>query len=98
MQYLVQWRLSSSARPMTQEDGITFIEQFIYPTRELCKKLQEEKRILAGGPVSRAIALALIVNAETARELDDLITNLPVWPRMETEIVPLTTPNRWFRH
>lgn len=91
MQYLVQLRLSSSARPMTQEDGIAFIEQFISPTLELCKRLQEEKRILAGGPVSGAIALALIVNAETARELDDLITSLPIWPRMETEITPLTT-------
>ena len=45
----------------------------------------------AGGPVSGAVALALIVNAESAHELDDLITSLPVWPRMETEVTPLTT-------
>ena len=91
MQYLVQLRLSSAARPMTQEDGIVFIEQFIFPTLELCKKLQEEKKIVAGGPTSGAVALVLIVNAESARELDDLITNLPVWPRMETEVTPLTS-------
>ena len=91
MQYLVQLRLSSSARPTTREDGIAFIEQFILPTLELCKKLQEEKKILAGGPLSGAVALALIVNAESARELDGLITSLPVWPRMETEVTPLTT-------
>ena len=91
MQYLVQLKLSSSARPMTPEDGIAFIEQFIFPTLELCKKLQEEKKIAAGGPVSGTVALALIVNAETAQELDDLITSLPVWPRMETEVTPLTT-------
>ena len=91
MQYLVQLRLSSAARPMTQEDGIVFIEQFIFPTLELCKKLQEEKKILAGGPMSGAVAIALIVNAESARELDDLITSFPVWPRMETEVTPLTT-------
>lgn len=91
MQYLVQLRLSSSARPMTQEDGIAFIEQFIFPTLELCKKLQEEKKIVAGGPMSGAVALVLIVNAESARELDDLITSLPVWPRMETEVTPLTS-------
>ena len=91
MQYLVQLRLSSSARPTTREDGIAFIEQFILPTLELCKKLQEEKKILAGGPLSGAAALALIVNAESARELDGLITSLPVWPRMETEVTPLTT-------
>ena len=91
MQYLVQLRLSSSARPTTQEDGIAFIEQYIFPTLELCKKLQEEKKILAGGPVSGTVALALFVNAESARELDDLITSLPVWPRMETEVIPLTS-------
>ncbi len=91
MQYLVQLRLSSSARPMTQADGIAFIEQFIFPTLELCKKLQEEQKIVAGGAVSGAAALVLIVNAESARELDDLITSLPVWPRMETEVTPLTS-------
>ncbi|MDA8091878.1 MAG: hypothetical protein M0Z61_16865 [Nitrospiraceae bacterium] len=91
MQYLVQMRLSSSARPMTSEEGVAFVEQFIFPTLELCKKLQQEKKIAAGGPVSGAVALALIVNAESAKELDDLITSLPVWPRMETEVTPLTT-------
>jgi muconolactone delta-isomerase len=91
MQYLVQMRLSSSARPMTQEDGVVFIKQYIFPTLELCKKLQEEKKILACGPTSGAVALALIVSAESAQELDDLITRLPVWPRMETEVIPLTS-------
>jgi muconolactone delta-isomerase len=91
MQYLVQLRLSSSARPMTPDAGIDFIEQFIFPTLELCKKLQEEQKILAGGPVSGAVALVLLVKAESAQELDDLITSLPVWPRMETQVIPLTT-------
>ena len=91
MQYLVQLKLSSSARPTTQGDGIAFIEQYIFPTLELCKKLQQEKKIVAGGPLSGTVALALIVNAESARELDDLITSLPVWSRMETEVTPLTS-------
>ncbi len=91
MQYLVQLRLSSSARPASQKDGVDFIEEFIFPTLELCKKLQEEKKILAGGPVSGSVALMLIVSAESARELDALITSLPIWPRMETQVIPLTT-------
>lgn len=41
--------------------------------------------------MSGAIGLALIVNAESALELDDLITSLPVWPRMEIDVTPLTT-------
>ena len=91
MQYLVQLRLNSSARPAGREEGITFMEKVILPTLERCKRLQEERKILAGLPVSGAIALVLIVTAESAKELDDLLTSLPVWPSMETEVIPLTT-------
>jgi muconolactone delta-isomerase len=91
MQYLVQLRLRSSASPMSPNDGIGFIEQLILPTLEQCKKLKDDGKILAGGPMSGAVALALIVTAESAQELDDLITSLPVWTRMETEVIPLTT-------
>lgn len=91
MQYLVQLRLRSSAGPMSPGNGIGFIEELILPTLERCKKLQEDKKILAGGPISGSVALALIVAAGSPQELDDLITSLPVWPRMETEVIPLTT-------
>jgi len=91
VEYLVQLRLISSVRPMRPDEGIAFIEQLIFPTLDKCKKLLGEKKILAGGPVSGAVALALIVAADSAQELDDLITSLPVWPRMETEVIPLTT-------
>jgi muconolactone delta-isomerase len=89
MNYLVQLKLVS--RPNTPQEGIVFIEQFILPTLELCKKLEAEKKIVAGGPLSGAVALFLIVSAESAQELDDLITSLPVWPRMETTVTPLST-------
>ncbi|HEX5482809.1 MAG TPA: muconolactone Delta-isomerase family protein [Terriglobia bacterium] len=91
MQYLVQMRLVPQGRPTTTEDGLAFIEQSILPTLERCEKLEDQKKILAGGPMSGAIALVLIVNAESARELDDVIESLPVWPRMEVEVTPLTT-------
>jgi len=91
MQYLVQMKIVPQARPMSAEEGAVFFEEFIRPTLELCKKLQDEKKILAGGPISGTIALALVVKADSAKELDDLVTSLPVWPRMETEITPLTT-------
>ena len=89
MLYLAQLKLVS--RPDTPQEGIVFIEQFILPTLELCKRLEAEKKIVAGGPLSGAVALSLIVSAESAQELDDLITSLPVWPRMETTVTPLST-------
>ena len=91
MQYLVQMKLVPQGRPTTTEEGAAFIEQFIFPTLQLCKKLLDQKKILAGGPMSGVIALVFIVNAESARELDDLLTSLPVWSRMETDVTPLTT-------
>ncbi len=91
MQYLVQMKIVPSGRPVSQEEGVAFFEELIRPTLEICKKLQEEKKILGGGPISGTIGLALLVQADSAKELDDLITGLPVWPRMETEVALLTT-------
>ena len=92
MNYLVQLKLAK--RPETPQESRVFIEQSILPTLEMCKRLEAEKRIVAGGPLSGAIALALIVNAKSAEELDGLISSLPVWPRMETTgstVTPLST-------
>ena len=89
MNYLVHLKLAE--RPATPQEGIAFIEQFIMPTLELCKKLEAQKKFVSGGPLSGAIALSLIVNAESAPELDDLISSLPVWPRMETTVTPLSS-------
>ena len=91
MQYLVEMNLADSGRPQSQQEGVTFIEQFVFPTLELCNKLQEEKKILAGGPVAGAIALALIIKAESIQELDELLESLPIWPLMETTVTPLTS-------
>ncbi len=91
MQYLVQMKLADSGRSTSPQEGVSFIEQFVLPTLELCKKLQEEKKILAGGPVGGAIALALVIKAESIQELDELIQSFPIWPRMETTVTPLTS-------
>lgn len=92
MNYLVQLKLAN--RPANPQEGISFIEQFILPTLELCKKLAAEKRILARGPLSGAIALSSIVSAESAQELDALIVSLPVWALMETAVTPLSFDGR----
>ena len=91
MEYLVNMRLADSGRSTTPAEGLTFVEQYILPTLELCQKLATENRILAGGPVSGTIGLAFIIRAETANEIDDIVAGLPVWPRMVTTVTPLTT-------
>ena len=91
MQYLVDMRLADSGRSTTPAEGLTFIEQYILPTLDLCERLEREGRIVAGGPVSAAVALSFIIRADSAREIDDIVGSLPVWPRMITAVTPLTT-------
>jgi hypothetical protein len=49
MQYLVQMNIVPEGRPKSVEEGEIFFKEFIRPTLELCKKLQAEEKILAGG-------------------------------------------------
>jgi muconolactone delta-isomerase len=41
--------------------------------------------------MSGTIGIALIIETGTVKELDELLTSLPVWTRMETTVIPLTT-------
>src|SRR5215813_10705210 len=91
MQYLVQMKLADSVRPRSPEEAIGFIEQYVFPTLDVSDKLLEEKKIAAGGPVGGAIALALVVRAESIQELDDVLESLPIWPLMQTTVIPLTS-------
>ena len=91
MQYLVQMKLADSVRPKSPDESIAFINQYVFPTLDVCEKLLEEKKIIAGGPLSGAIALALVAKAESIQELDHILESLPLWPMMQTTVIPLTT-------
>jgi muconolactone delta-isomerase len=91
MNYFVEMRLADSGRSGSPADGLVLIEQYVLPTLEHCQRLEAEGRILAGGPVSGAIALAFIIRAESAREIDDIVESIPIWPRMITTVTPLTS-------
>jgi muconolactone delta-isomerase len=91
MRYLIEMKLSGSARPKDPQDGILLIERYILPSLEICRKWQGEGKLLAGGPVSASIQLAFVLEVESVQELDELIESLPLWPLMETSVIPLTT-------
>ena len=61
MRYLIEMKLSGSARPKDPQDGILLIEQYILPSLEMCRKWQAERKLLAGGPVSASIQLAIVL-------------------------------------
>ena len=92
MPYLVDMKRAASRRPHGgAEAGSACIEPRILPSLEACETLLEEKKILAGGPAVGAIRRILIVSTDSAQERDELVSSLPIWPRMETTMVPLTT-------
>ena len=91
MRYLIEMKLSSSARPKDPQDGVFLIERYILPSLEICRKWQAEGKLLAGGPVSASIQLAFVLEVGFVQELDALVESLPLWPLMETRVTPLTT-------
>jgi muconolactone delta-isomerase len=91
MQYLIEMKLSGSARPKDPHDEIFLIERYIFPSVEIFRKWQAEGKLLAGGPVSASIQLAFVLEVESDLELDALVESLPLWPLMETTVTPLTT-------
>jgi alpha-beta hydrolase superfamily lysophospholipase len=91
MRYLVDMRLADASRPNTPQEGLSLIEQYVLPSLDLCRKYEEEKKIVAGGPMSATVGLALIVEAGSALELDQIVTSLPLWSRARTTVTPLTT-------
>ena len=91
MRYLIEMKLSSSMRSKVPQDGIFLIERYILPSLELCRKWQADGKLLAGGPVSGSIQLAIVLEVDSVQELDELIEGLPLWPLMDTSVIPLTT-------
>jgi muconolactone delta-isomerase len=91
MRYLIEMKLSGLARPKDPQGGILLIEQYILPSLQICRRWQAEGKLLAGGPVSASIQLAIVLEVESVQELDALVESLPLWPIMETSVTPLTT-------
>jgi hypothetical protein len=89
MHYLVQMNVTDAGRPTTLPEGLAFIEQYIAPSLELCKQWQSERKVVAGGPVGGSLEIAMIVEAGSIEQLDELLETLPIWPRMHTTVKQL---------
>jgi len=89
--YLVELKATPPGATATVADGIAFIEHSVLPTLAVCQRLQTAGTVVAGGPVPGAVALSFIVRVASAQELDELVASLPLWPRAQTTVTPLTT-------
>ncbi len=91
MLFLVELDHVKSGVLITPEAGRDFIEQIIFPTLARAEQLVAEKKILAGGLVVGRVALRFVVEADSLKDVDQLVSSLPLWPLAETRVTPLTT-------
>jgi hypothetical protein len=80
MLFLVELDHVKPGTTMTPESGRMFIEQVISPTIARAEQLIAEKKIVAGGPVAGRISLRLMVEADSASDVDRIISSFPPGP------------------
>lgn len=66
------------------------IENLVIPSFEALAKLQQEKKVLAGGIDSARRAGAFILDVASNEEMEQLMMGLPFWGVVKWEITPLT--------
>jgi muconolactone delta-isomerase len=89
MKFLVELDHVKTGPPLTQDTIRSFVEDIIFPTIARAEQLIQEGRIVAGGPVAGRIAIRFIAEVETAQQLDQLVSSLPLWTVAETRVTPL---------
>jgi len=89
MKFLVELTRPNTGQPMTNDAARRFMEVVILPTLARGEALAKEGLILAGGPVAGRIALRFIAEVESAQQLDEMLTSIPLWAVAETQVTPL---------
>jgi len=89
--YLVEMTFPPFGTLLTPQEVMAFSERMVLPTLETCQKLRAAGRIVAGGTTLAAVGFTFVARTETAQELEDMVTGLPLWTRAQTRIVPLGT-------
>ncbi len=89
MKFLVELDHLKTGQPFTEDTARSFIQGIIFPTLDKAEQLAQQGRIVAGGPVAGRIALRFIADVETAQQLDQLVSSLPLWTVADTSVTPL---------
>ncbi len=89
MLYLVDMTLAS--HPKTPEEGLDLITVSVLPTLAASKELEAKGIIVAGGLKTGQIGFAMILKVDSIEQLDEIIERLPIWPRMDTTVTPLSS-------
>jgi muconolactone delta-isomerase len=71
------------------EEAVELLETEVLPTFDELIRLEEGKKILAGGLPVGERAFVCIMDAASNEELDDILRDLPLWGSLEWEVTPL---------
>jgi len=87
MRYLV----SGSEGPgfASPEEAVEILEEVVLPTFDALRKLEAQKKIVAGGLPVGDRAFVFIAEAASNEELDRLLRSLPAWGVLEWHVTPL---------
>jgi len=89
MKYLIR----GSAGPgfATSAEEAEELEGKVLPSIEALAKLEQDKKIVAGGLPIGDRGFVFIVEASSNDEVDRLLRTLPMWGQLQWEITPLQT-------
>jgi len=73
----------------TPEEELQLLEKVVVPSLDALNKLQNEKRILAGGLKVGERAFVFVAEAESNEKLDRMLREIPFWGLLKWEVTPL---------
>ena len=89
MQYLETMTFVDPGPLLPPQQLVWMMRQAVLPGHEALISLQSEGKIVAGGIPVGERAIAFIAEADSPKELDSLILEIPFWGITETKVTPL---------
>ncbi len=89
MQYLVTQEFVDPGPLLPLDQYLGMMRSAVLPGHEALINLKSEGKVIAGGfPVGER-AIAFIVEADSPKELDSLLLEIPFWGIVKTKVTPL---------
>lgn len=89
MQYLVTQELVDPGPLLPPDQLLGMYRTVVLPGHETLINLKSDGRIVAGGYPIGERAIAFIVEADSPKELDLLLLEIPFWGIVKTKVTPL---------
>jgi hypothetical protein len=88
MLYLVIGESLENA-PRAPNEMIGMLEQIVIPSFETLIKMENDKKVLAGGLYAGARTGMVVLDADSHEECNKLLQSLPFWGELKWTITPL---------